>query len=126
MPNSTSSRKSPPRANFSRTDGTGGGKAKHGGPRADSTPAKLMYIASILVILYTLLGDKSLLHLHSLVTQKKILEEKTEGIEHLTLKMENDLFALIKDPNTLEALAREELGLAKKGERVYIFPRSDG
>ncbi|MHB8482238.1 MAG: FtsB family cell division protein [Nitrospiria bacterium] len=42
--------------------------------------------------------------------------------ENARLKKQSD--ALRSDPQQIESLAREELGLAKKGEIIYEFPKS--
>ena len=75
--------------------------------------------------LYTIQGDRGLLHLWRLLAEKGKLDEKI-----LTLQSENELLRekirLIRhDRRYLEKVAREDLGLVRKGEIVYHFRRTE-
>jgi cell division protein FtsB len=78
--------------------------------------------------LTTLFGSNGLLQLNRMDQEYRALERKNLAIESEIRGLENRIYALEKDTHFLEASSREQLGLSKAGEIVYIFndaPRSD-
>lgn len=90
---------------------------------------KMIYMATSFVLGYLMIlflfGEVSLPHYLSM--RKTYQQMKTEidqlKTENINLKRESE--ALRSNPEQIESLAREELGLTKKGEIIYEFPKND-
>ena len=52
------------------------------------------------------------------------LGEETLALEAETAALKREVEGLTKDPFRIEALAREQLGLARPGEIIFLFPDS--
>ena len=63
----------------------------------------------------------SVLNVVSLKKEQKDMREQQEALEKEKAQLEQELKE-INDPENLEAQAREQLKLIKKGEKIYIFP----
>ncbi len=71
--------------------------------------------------LTTLFGSNGLLQLKKMDEEYRALERENLAIESEITRLENRIYALEKDTHFLEASSREQLGLSKAGEIVYIF-----
>ena len=74
-------------------------------------------------LIATLVGDRGYLQ----VRRRRAAWEDLAA-QVTTMQQENDALltqirALRTDPTTVERLAREQLGYAKPGEVIYLFPR---
>src|SRR5688572_12728368 len=102
---------SAPRDDRNRTDA--------GLRRKAATLASVILVAALVV--GSLFGDRGFLQL---VRQQQRAEELAREIE--ALRQENrrlavEITALRSDPRAIERLAREELGLARAGETVFLI-----
>jgi cell division protein FtsB len=89
------------------------------------------------LVQYGLLFLGCLLFLDALVGEKGLIQnvkarQQFQGIERslLRLKADNerlqkDVELLKKDPDTIEGVARKELGLMKPGEKLFIIKDAD-
>lgn len=79
-------------------------------------------IAVLLVLLYfSLTGDEGLINLYrSHYDTKKMKSEITE-LKTTVDSLKNTIEKLMNDTTYIERIARENLGMAKKGEKVYKF-----
>ena len=75
----------------------------------------------ILILFFTIFGKNGLLELFNFQSKYKNLQDKLISIES-NLQQETDiLFGLSNSPDYLEQVSREDLGLSKDGEIIYIY-----
>ena len=77
---------------------------------------------SCILAVFVVIGDHGFLKLSAVNNELHIIEAKNRILESDIIDLKNKIYAIDKHNLTLEKRAREELGLAKKGEMVYIFP----
>jgi cell division protein FtsB len=86
---------------------------------------KAVTLTSILVfialVVGSLFGDRGVLHLMAEREQAARLEGKVVALREENKRLAASIAALKTDPRAIEKLAREELGLAKKGETVFVL-----
>jgi len=86
---------------------------------------KATTLASVLVfialVVGSLFGDRGILHLMSEREQAARLEARVNALREENARLAASIAALKTDPRAVEKLAREELGLAKKGETVFVL-----
>ena len=70
---------------------------------------------------FAVAGNQGLLHLGQLNGEMAELERKNRQIESEIAGLRNKIYAVEKSDEVLESTAREDLGLSKPGEIVYIF-----
>ena len=78
-------------------------------------------IAVIALIVGSLFGDRGILQL---LRQRQRTEELAREIDQLQEEnraLAEDIASLRRDPAALEKLAREQLGLARPGETVFLL-----
>lgn len=88
----------------------------------------VIYLFSSLLValaLFSAFGERGVFHLWRLRAEKKQLQEK-----NFLLQKENDALRervdrIRRDDETLEKIAREELGLTRPGETVYRLAAPD-
>lgn len=86
--------------------------------KAATLTSILVFIA---LIVGSLFGDRGVLHLMAQREQAANLERSVQALKEENARLEAEIVALRKDPQAVEKLAREELGLAKKGETVFLI-----
>ncbi|HWX25109.1 MAG TPA: septum formation initiator family protein [Vicinamibacteria bacterium] len=86
---------------------------------------KAVTLASILVfialVVGSLFGDQGVLHLMTQRQQAEALESRVDALREENARLAAEIAALRSDPQAVEKLAREELGLARKGETVFVL-----
>jgi cell division protein FtsB len=78
-------------------------------------------IAVIALVVGSLFGDRGILQL---LRQRQRTEELARDIERLrdeNRALAEEILALRRDPAAIERLAREQLGLARPGETVFVL-----
>jgi cell division protein FtsB len=78
-------------------------------------------IAVIALVVGSLFGDRGILQL---LRQRQRTEELARDIERLREEnrvLAEDILSLRRDPASIERLAREQLGLARPGETVFLL-----
>ena len=85
------------------------------------TPYLILLLAGT-VSFFSLFGDHGLLHLRQLNNELASLKEKNHQLESSVEELKEKIKAFNTQDKPLEKLAREELGLSKEGEVVYLFP----
>ena len=91
--------------------------------RKAATLASVILVAALVV--GSLFGDRGFLQL---VRQQQRAEELARELEELRVenrRLAVEIRALRADPRAIERLAREELGLTRPGETVFLI-REDG
>ena len=77
-------------------------------------------IALVALIVGALFGDRGLLHLIDQRQRADALAREVEELQAENAQLVTEIAALRTDPRAIERLAREELGLARPGETVFL------
>jgi len=83
-------------------------------------------ILMILAASLTAYGGQSLTRLWALKKEVASLEQEVVGLRADTARLTAEVDRLRTDPEYIEQIAREKLGLVKPGERVYKLPPATG
>ena len=81
----------------------------------------LIVIIGVVIFLFANKNFQTLLVLNREIVQ---LKQRIAGLEDENKKLKEDMEAMKNDPEYIESLAREELGLIKPGETKYRFIES--
>ncbi len=73
----------------------------------------------VLFVVDAIYGDHGLMHVLRLQTQQRELEQTTFLLQQRNAHLREHIQRLQSDDRYLEQLARERLGLVKKGEIIY-------
>ncbi len=82
----------------------------------------LIVIIGVLVFLFANKNFQTLLVLNKKIAK---LKQRIKGLEEDNKRLKEELEAVKNDPEYIEGLAREELGLIKPGETKYRFIESE-
>jgi cell division protein FtsB len=86
---------------------------------------KLLVAAGILVALYLLanfiFGEMGVIKYYRMKAQYNSLTEEITTLKQDNAKLAREVRALKTDPDHLEQIARDKLGLARQGEIVYYY-----
>lgn len=74
-----------------------------------------------LLLLLSLLGDRSLVQLYRMVQVKADLERQIVDLKEENALLEQEVKAMHHFPSRAEEIARRDLGLVRPGEIVYQF-----
>ena len=77
-------------------------------------------IAIIALVVGSLFGDRGILQLMAQRQRALDLAREIEDIRAENLRLAAEIHALRTDPRAIERIAREELGLARPGETVFL------
>ena len=80
---------------------------------------------SLVLAVFVVIGDHGILKLSAINNELRLIESKNRELESDIVDVKNKIYSIDNNNLTLEKRAREELGLAKKGEMVYIFPNEN-
>ena len=78
-------------------------------------------LAMIALVVGSLFGDRGLLHLMSQRERAEQLQLEIDDLRAENARLAAEIEALRRDPRAIERLAREELGLARAGEMVFVI-----
>jgi cell division protein FtsB len=85
-------------------------------------PGRWILFAVLLTVLYfTLTGDEGLINLYRSHRETKKMKKEIAALNKTIDSLENTIEKLKNDTAFIERIAREKLGMAKKGEKVYKF-----
>lgn len=87
--------------------------------RRAATLASLL--ALIALVVGSLFGDRGLLQLMTQRERAERLELEVEELRAENGRLATEIEALRRDPRAIERLAREQLGLARPGETVFVI-----
>jgi cell division protein FtsB len=79
----------------------------------------LMLVGCVIVI-DALIGEKGLLAMRKARQQYHALETALAGAKAENVRLREEARRLLNDPSAIEDLARRELGLMKRGEKLFI------
>lgn len=77
-------------------------------------------IALVALVVGALFGDRGLLHLMDQRHRAEILAGEVEDLQRENARLAADIAALRSDPRAIERLAREELGMVRADETVFL------
>ena len=77
------------------------------------------------MLMFTVAGDHGLLYLQRMDQEVQSLKEKNEELSRESSAISREIDDVRRDTSVLEQKGREELGLAKPNEIVYIFPEGN-
>lgn len=101
-------------------------RRKREAPRPDATPARrkslhlLLVFVTLVLVIDALVGEKGLLET---IRARKQHQQLTASIERLRAEnaaLREEARRLREDPSAIESLARQELGLIRPGEMLFI------
>jgi cell division protein FtsB len=82
-------------------------------------------IALIALAVGSVFGDRGMLNLMSKRRQVDALRAELEGLREENARLTAQIAALRTSPRAIERLAREELGLARADETVFLIREED-
>ena len=86
--------------------------------RKAATLASIIALAALVV--GALFGDRGLLHLIDQRHRAEALAGEVEDLQRENARLATEIGALRSDPRAIERLAREELGMARPDETVFL------
>jgi cell division protein FtsB len=78
-------------------------------------------IAVIALVVGSLFGDRGILQLLRQRQRTEVLAREIEELREENRVLADEIVALRRDPAAVERLAREQLGLARPGESVFVL-----
>lgn len=78
-----------------------------------------------LTLFFLVFGEWGLVHYRGLVEERRLLEERSQVLQRQNELMRDKIYRIRKDDRYLEKFAREEFGLAREGETIYLFPAGE-
>jgi cell division protein FtsB len=78
-------------------------------------------IAFAALVVGSIVGDRGLLRLMAQQERTDSLKREIHELEGDNARLAAEILALRSDPHSVEALAREQLGLARPGETVFLI-----
>jgi cell division protein FtsB len=82
-------------------------------------------IALVALVVGSFFGDRGILHVMAQREKAQALAREVQDLRAQNARMSEEIHALRTDPRAAERIAREELGLARPGEVVFLLARSD-
>jgi len=83
-------------------------------------------ILLIALVVGSLFGDRGILQLVSQRERAEALAREIDEMREQNRRLAQEIRALQTDPRAIERLAREELGLARPGEKVFVIRDQEG
>lgn len=81
-----------------------------------------IYVLILITILgFAIFGENGAIELNNFQTQLQDLEKRLSNLKTESGAEANSLYGLHNNPGYLEKVSREELGLSKKEEVIYVF-----
>ncbi|HWO43167.1 MAG TPA: septum formation initiator family protein [Candidatus Eisenbacteria bacterium] len=81
----------------------------------------VLALAIALLCVTAIVGDRGLLHLARLQSEKQRLDEQNYRLQKENESLQRQIARLRRDDSYLEQVAREELNLVRPGEIIYRF-----
>jgi cell division protein FtsB len=79
------------------------------------------FLALIALVVGSLFGDRGMLHLINQRERAERLQAEIQELRAENGRIASEIEALRRDPRAIERIAREELGLARPGETVFVI-----
>ena len=82
-------------------------------------------IVLLALVVGSIFGDRGLINLFQKREQVQILRQEIEALRADNARLVREIAALKQSPRAIERLAREELGLARPDETVFLIREED-
>jgi cell division protein FtsB len=82
-------------------------------------------IVLLALVVGSIFGDRGLLNLAQKREQVRTLQREIETLRAENARLAGEIVALRESPRAIEQLAREELGLARPDETVFLIREED-
>lgn len=82
----------------------------------------LLGLGLLALVVHTFFGDKGYLELRRQRQELERLQSEIQRLEEENRRLIEEIQALKTDPRAVERVAREELKMARPGEKVIILP----
>ena len=69
---------------------------------------------------FLVFGEWGLLHYRRLAEERRLLEERSQALQRENELLREKIYRITKDDRYLEKVAREDLGLAREGEMIFL------
>jgi cell division protein FtsB len=79
------------------------------------------FIALVALVVAALFGDRGVLRLMDQKQRAESLAREIDDLRAENRRLASEIAALKEDPGSIEHLAREQLGLARPGETVFLI-----
>ena len=79
---------------------------------------------AVVLFFFAIAGNHGLLQLLRVEAEVESLSKQNRDLESEIVSLNNQIHSIKTSDEVLEKTAREELGLSKRGEIVYIFPEN--
>ena len=83
-------------------------------------------LALVALVVGSLFGDRGMLQLFAQRRKAELLQRELMELREENLRLGAEIHSLRGDPRAIERIAREELGLARPGETVFILREAQG
>lgn len=85
-------------------------------------------MAAVVLILamtfaYLLFSENGVIHVYQLKIEKEALQKRITTLEQTKKILEQELIRLGSNPETVEAIIRQQLGFIRDDETLFIFPQ---
>jgi cell division protein FtsL len=98
-------------------------------PIEDGPRRKVWVVAGLILFVAlavgALIGDRGFFYLFEQQRRADVLRREVDELKTENARLGSEIASLRSDPRAIERIAREELGLARPGETVFIL-REDG
>ena len=81
----------------------------------------ILFVVCLIILVYAVLGDKGFVHLHRSQGELRQLQERIAGIEEENRLLRQEIKRLKTDPAYIEHLARQDLGMLRENEVLFLF-----
>jgi len=81
----------------------------------------LLIFVTLVLVVDALIGEKGLMESMRARRRYREVAASLDALRHANAKLRDEVRRLNEDPATIESVAREELGLIRPGEVVFIF-----
>jgi cell division protein FtsB len=83
-------------------------------------------LALVALVVGSLFGDRGILQLLMQRKRAELLQHELQDLRAENRRLATEIESLRSDPRAIERIAREQLGLARPGETVFILREEQG
>ena len=91
-------------------------------PFARRHARELVILGFLLLILHDVFGPHGVLAMRRSIKEAEQMRQDLERLNKENRRLEEHVKALKTDPQTIEGIARDEMGLARPGEYIFKLP----
>ena len=84
----------------------------------------LLGLGLLALVVHTVFGERGYLALRRQQREYERLRQEIQSLQEENRRLEEEIKALKSDPRAIERVAREELKMARPGEKVYSLPQN--